>query len=104
MLHFEIFGVQLQFILLFAGWVVYKFQHFIWKDKMEDTPGEQYGPEYKTQQEAYVKTRRKLKEDFPESNDLVNVQGKSDEEGFYFVIEIWHTVVKLIFIPVPVKK
>ena len=101
-LHYQmIAGVELQYFLMLAGWVVYKFQNFIWNEPGDIENGEQYGGVYKTQAEAQYKTQKQLQRDWPESSDLVeNSVHYHWEEGFYWAKILVTSVCRIIFVPV----
>lgn len=84
-------------MILMAGvWVVYKFQHFIFRKHPEEK--EEVG-RYKTKEEAYVKTRQMLKNDFPNRHDMAEKSEHEDELGTFWMIEFFNTIVTFIFIP-----
>ncbi len=83
-------------ILMGGIWVVYKFQHFIFRKNPEEK--EEVG-RYKTKEEAYVKTRQMLKQEFPNSHDLAEKSEHEDELGTFWMITFLHTIVHLIFVP-----
>lgn len=81
-------------------WVVYKFQHFIWR-KNPENPTE-YG-RYKTYDEARYKSLKKLHQEYPDQP--VDIEdGLNDKNGKFFIFRILHTIVKIIIVPVKIDE
>ena len=98
---FLIYGIDLQWFLLFAVWVVYKFQKFIWTSPGSVENGEIYGEEYKTLDEARYKTQKKIRAEYPESGDLATTSFHDHrEEGRYWAIQLLTSICTLVFVPV----
>lgn len=75
-------------------WVVYKYQVRIFTGGFGK--GEKVG-EFRTFEEARLKTYKQLHEEFPEKD--IDILDMKDENGKYFLIEIAIGFAKWVFIP-----
>lgn len=90
---------EYRYALIIAGWVIFKFR--LIQETMDLFPLGQTGDEYKTFNEARVKTYHKVSDENP--TKLVEIKDGEDKEGKTAII-ILHAiegVVKFLFVPIP---
>lgn len=88
------------YALLFAGWTVYKFKHYLPSGTIQNLG--QVG-EYATCDEARVKTYRNARTEFPDRD--IEIDDLSDKNGKYFIIRVCKEavvgIVEFLFMPIP---
>lgn len=84
---------------LFAGWLIYKFQHFIFRKEIEKDSGEIVGKASSIEGAKY-KAKKYIVENHPEGTDKEEVQWELGGKLVDWSIIIVTGVVRLIFVPV----
>lgn len=92
---YQLFLENWQWSCLMCGWVVYKYQVRIFTGLFK-AGGEKVG-EYRTYDEARVKSHRQLRNEFPDKD--IEIHDLKDKHGKYFLIEAVVGFAKFILIP-----